>query len=33
MITQYFALEIRGSVKHLSVNKDYSPVGEERSPR
>ena len=34
MITRfYFALEIRGSARHLSGNKDYSPAGEERQLR
>ena len=33
MITQlYFAVMIRGSARHLSGNKDYSPAGEEREP-
>ena len=34
MITRfYFVLVIRGPERHLSGNKDYSPVGEEREPR
>ena len=32
IIRFYFALEIRGSARNLSGNKDYSPAGEERQP-